>query len=62
MPMEKLARANDKTTGASDILCPHCREGHLRRINGRNGYFWGCTNYPRCTATYDDNNGSPVLK
>ena len=42
-------------------LCPHCKDGNLRRIHGRNGWFWACSNYPHCTATYDDNNGMPVL-
>lgn len=43
-------------------LCPRCREGHLRKINGKNGVFWGCSNYPHCTATFDDAKGKPVLK
>ncbi|MBQ3970671.1 MAG: topoisomerase DNA-binding C4 zinc finger domain-containing protein, partial [Selenomonadaceae bacterium] len=41
---------------------PKCREGNLRRINGRNGAFWGCSNYPRCTATFDDGKDGPVLQ
>lgn len=51
-----------KGAPVSDILCPRCREGHLRRIKGRNGDFWGCSNYPLCTATYDDGKGKPVLE
>ena len=42
-------------------LCPRCREGHLRRIRGKNGAFWGCSNYPRCTATFDDSHDKPLL-
>ena len=65
-PMEKLKKeeASGKRQSSDDKkwLCPHCREGHLRRIRGRNGYFWGCTNYPRCTVTYDDQHGAPVLQ
>ena len=56
-PMERLSGDAPK----SGILCPHCKEGTLRRVNGRNGAFWGCTNYPRCTATFDDDNGSPRM-
>ena len=56
-PMERLAKDAPK----SDILCPRCKEGRLRRVNGRNGPFWGCTNYPRCTATFDDEGGKPRL-
>jgi DNA topoisomerase III len=56
--MEKsgAAQENDK------YLCPRCREGHLRSLHGRNGVFWGCSNYPRCTATFDDDHGKPLLK
>ena len=57
-PMEHMA----KDASSSDYLCPRCREGHLRSIHGRNGVFWGCSNYPRCTATFDDDHGKPLLK
>ena len=57
MPLEKQA----KQQANSKYLCPHCKDGNLRRIHGRNGWFWACSNYPHCTATYDDNNGMPVL-
>ena len=61
--LKKAERAGKSTAKSGDKtwLCPHCREGHLRRIHGRNGYFWGCSNYPRCTMTYDDQHGAPVL-
>lgn len=42
-------------------LCTRCKEGNLRRIRGKNGWFWACSNYPHCTATYDDNNGIPII-
>ena len=45
----------------SKFLCPHCKEGSLRFVRGKNGGFWGCSNYPSCTATYDDANGKPAL-
>ena len=64
-PMEKLQReekqAGQAVPQGNKYLCPKCREGHLRLIKGRNGAFWGCTNYPRCTATFDDAKGAPVL-
>ncbi len=56
-PMETM----EKSGKASGYLCPHCKEGSLRRVKGRNGSFWGCSNYPICTATYDDKDGKPVL-
>ncbi|MGF0127571.1 DNA topoisomerase III [Selenomonas bovis] len=57
-PLEKMAQ--EKTPAPDAVLCPHCREGHLRRVRGKNGYFWGCSNYPRCTATFDDDHGKPA--
>lgn len=40
--------------------CPTCKDGHLRRLNGRSGYFWGCSRYAEgCKATYPDKNGKP---
>ena len=63
-PMEQMKRQTKggaKQADEDKYLCPHCREGHLRRIHGKNGVFWGCTNYPHCTATFDDAHGAPVL-
>lgn len=42
-------------------LCPRCRAGRLHLVHGRNGDFWGCSNYPRCTASYDDQQGHPAI-
>ncbi|WP_110953823.1 DNA topoisomerase 3 [Anaerosinus massiliensis] len=39
--------------------CPRCRKGVLQLKNGKNGPFWGCSNFPRCRATCDDENGKP---
>ena len=59
-PLEAKATKHTNVN-TQKYLCPRCKEGNLRRIHGRNGYFWSCSNYPHCTATYDDNNGIPVL-
>ncbi len=65
-PLEKLASeeaagiAPDEPSWGT-IPCPACADGRLRRVLGRNGAFWGCTNYPRCTATFDDVDGTPRL-
>jgi len=58
-PLENMVKKN-MASGVT-ILCPKCREGNLRLINGKNGAFWGCTNYPHCTATFDDKQGKPVI-
>ncbi len=38
--------------------CPTCG-GALVKRNGKNGEFWGCTNYPKCRTTFDDKDGKP---
>ena len=38
--------------------CPRCGSALTKR-NGKNGEFWGCTNYPKCRTTFDDKNGKP---
>lgn len=43
------------------IACPSCGKG-LRRRNGANGAFWGCTGYPECKETCEDKGGKPVLE
>jgi DNA topoisomerase III len=60
-PMEQLGRQSAEPVSGKEYRCPRCREGKLRCIQGKNGAFWGCTNYPRCTATFDDAQGQPVL-
>ena len=60
-PMEHMEK-NGTGQEKDKYLCPRCREGHLRSLHGRNGVFWGCSNYPRCTATFDDDHGRPLLK
>ena len=59
-PLEHMGD-NSKALTQDKYLCPKCREGHLRKIKGRNGAFWGCTNYPRCTATFDDEKNMPLI-
>ena len=62
-PLEKAAKQKEQNgKNEKTYLCPRCREGHLRRIRGRNGWFWGCSNYPRCTATFDDDHNAPLLQ
>lgn len=40
--------------------CSKC-DGHLVKKKGSNGFFWGCSNYPNCKATYPDKNCKPDL-
>ena len=45
----------------SSVKCPRCGAPMLLR-NGKNGSFWGCSNYPECKMTADDKNGKPVFR
>lgn len=61
---KRPAAALEHTTAdvpESAPLCPRCRVGRLHLVHGRNGDFWGCSNYPRCTASYDDQQGHPAV-
>lgn len=41
--------------------CFTCKSGELRRINGKNGYFWGCRG-SNCGATFPDAKGKPEAR
>ncbi len=43
------------------IACPTCKEGRLKRRKGKNGFFWGCSRFPECTASAPDKRGKPDL-
>ena len=50
-----------KSSKKSNVNCPRCGAPMFLR-NGKNGSFWGCSNYPECKMTANDNNGKPVFK
>ena len=50
-----------KSSKKSNVKCPRCGAPMLLR-NGKNGSFWGCSNYPECRITADDKNGKPVFR
>jgi len=53
-------KANDSSLPLNgEHQCPRCKKGVLQLKNGKNGAFWGCSNFPRCRATCDDENGKP---
>ena len=43
-------------------ICHRCGQGVLQARNGRNGSFWGCSRYPACRGTCDDDQGKPKLQ
>lgn len=42
-------------------ICLRCKEGVLGRRKGSSGFFWGCSKYPHCRATFPDKRGKPDL-
>ena len=34
----------------NELKCPICNV-NLKKINGKNGYFYGCSNFPKCNYT-----------
>lgn len=42
-----------------DHPCPKCHQGVLQLRNGKSGKFWGCSRYPLCKASYNDQEGQP---
>ena len=50
-----------KSSKKSSVKCPRCGAVMFLR-NGKNGAFWGCSNYPECKMTADDKNGKPVFR
>ncbi|MGC3005488.1 topoisomerase DNA-binding C4 zinc finger domain-containing protein, partial [Streptomyces sp. G35A] len=39
--------------------CFACGTGLIRRVKGKNGYFWGCMDR-ECNKTFEDARGKPV--
>ena len=55
-------KTKPKSSGKkSSVKCPRCGAPMFLR-NGKNGAFWGCSNYPECKMTANDKNGKPVFK
>ncbi|MBE8955408.1 MAG: DNA topoisomerase III [Quinella sp. 2Q5] len=52
------ARAANFADAEGIFKCPNCGSALVQR-NGRNGVFWGCSNFPRCRTTFDDKDGKP---
>lgn len=55
--LANLAKTQIKPS-ASAVTCPACGK-RMRRIKGKNGYFWACTGYPECKKTFNDKKGKP---
>lgn len=57
---EPASRAKKKAS--AQPACPGAGcDGHLRRIKGKKGFFWGCTNFGGgCKETRPDSKGKPA--
>ena len=54
-------KKSDRKSKKSNVKCPRCGAPMFLR-KGKNGAFWGCSNYPDCKMTADDKNGKPIFK
>ena len=62
--IKKMLGANKAFTTEENLTqhaCPAC-EKPMRRLNSKNGVFWGCTGFPECKTTLPDNDGVPGQK
>ena len=55
------APAEDTDAETETTACPIC-EKPMRRRQGSNGYFWGCSGYPECKSTLPDDDGKPQAR
>lgn len=53
-------KANGIELGIQQHQCPKC-ESTLRKIKSKKKVFWGCSEYPSCDFTSNDESGVPVL-
>ena len=55
-------KSNETLFKSNAQKCPNCA-GYLVKRKGKdkNSFFWGCSNYPECKVSYQDNNGEPDI-
>ncbi len=46
------------SANTTTYTCPKC-QSPLKRRKGKKGFFWGCSSYPDCTFTVNDQRGKP---
>ena len=51
-----ISKISEKT-----YYCPSCKQA-MRRIEGKMGPFWGCSDFPKCKTTRNDADGKPSEK
>ena len=55
-------KSNETLFKSNAQKCPNYA-GYLVKRKGKdkNSFFWGCSNYPECKVSYQDNNGEPDI-
>lgn len=59
---DKCRKFFNQIDGAPEpyVPCPKCKKGHMSRRKGKDGFFWGCTEYRNgCRSTAPDKDGRP---
>ncbi|MEW8437652.1 MAG: type I DNA topoisomerase [Candidatus Thiodiazotropha taylori] len=54
-----MPRPRTKLNGLDKNYPCDCGKGFLQRRKSKSGFFWGCSNYPKCNQTRPDCNGTP---
>lgn len=52
MPNKSIFAVVAKNYEHPDVPCPKCDSPMVAR-QGKNGWFWGCSTYPKCKGTLD---------
>lgn len=61
LPRQARQPKSDVEQPSEVYPCPDCKKS-LRRRNGANGFFWGCSGYPTCKCTLPDEDGKPGVR
>jgi DNA topoisomerase-1 len=54
-----VPRPRKKGNGLDKSYPCDCGKGFLQRRKSKTGFFWGCSNYPKCKQTRPDCDGKP---
>lgn len=57
------SKSENSSSGAESNTvhaCPSCGS-NLRKIKGKDGFFWGCSGYPECKKTFKNGRDRPML-
>lgn len=50
MPNKSIFAVVARSYASPDVPCPKCDSPMVAR-NGKNGWFWGCSTYPKCKGS-----------